>query len=69
MSRGKHVPVRTCVICRNRVHQNQLIRFVRDNDNNLIMDFKKIMPGRGGYVCNIHACMQSFIDRYMKKCI
>jgi len=67
MSRGKHIPVRTCVICRNRIYQNQLIRFVRNNDNTLIMDFKKKMPGRGVYVCNINACMKSFIDRYMKK--
>ncbi len=54
-------PVRSCVICRQRFAKKDLFRFVigKDaSDNELIPDNKKIMHGRGYYVCNNERCLE-----------
>jgi predicted RNA-binding protein YlxR (DUF448 family) len=53
----KHVPVRTCVICREREGKRALTRVVRTADG-VVVDPTGKMNGRGAYVCDKAACWQ-----------
>ncbi len=62
-STDKDYPVRSCVICRQRFAKKDLSRFVigkETSDDKLISDSKKIMPGRGYYVCGSDKCQDKF---------
>lgn len=55
----KHVPMRMCVACRKMYPQNELIRFVRDNETGEIkIDQNKKLFGRGAYICRKIECVQ-----------
>ncbi|WP_432738832.1 YlxR family protein [Maridesulfovibrio sp. FT414] len=62
-SSHKHVPTRSCVICRQRFAKEELLRFVIGkgaSDDELIPDDKKVMQGRGYYVCGDAKCLERF---------
>ncbi len=50
MARGKHVPIRMCVVCRRRRPKRELLRILRTPEG-FILDFSGKQPGRGAYVC------------------
>ncbi len=50
MGRGKHVPIRMCVVCRRRRPKHELLRILRTPEG-FILDFGGKQPGRGAYVC------------------
>ncbi len=50
MARGKHVPIRMCVVCRRRRPKHELLRILRTPEG-FILDFSGKQPGRGAYVC------------------
>ena len=50
-------PVRTCVGCRERAPQGSLLRFARQ-DGRPTADPRRRIPGRGGYVHPVSACVE-----------
>jgi predicted RNA-binding protein YlxR (DUF448 family) len=53
----KHVPVRTCVVCRERDGKRALVRLVR-TDEGVVVDPTGKMNGRGAYLCDKASCWQ-----------
>ncbi len=56
-----HVPIRTCVACRSKKDKKELIRFVLDKDNWVIMDEFQKEKGRGIYLCNDVSCREKIL--------
>ena len=52
---------RTCIGCRNKFNKNSLIRIVRTNNNDVIVDFKKTIEGRGAYICENIKCFDNMV--------
>lgn len=53
----KHVPTRTCVVCREKYGKRYLMRFVRTDDG-VFVDPTGKRTGRGAYVCGSEDCRQ-----------
>ena len=60
MSR-KHIPQRTCVICRIKQPKARLKRLVY-TDSGIQLDVQARMVGRGAYLCHQLACWQKATD-------
>ena len=56
--RNKHVPARTCVVCRETRPKRELTRLVHMPEGTLQVDPGGKMPGRGAYLCPKIACWQ-----------
>ena len=54
----KHVPQRTCVICRTRDAKRQLTRIVRTPEGRIELDPTGKLNGRGAYVCDTPGCWE-----------
>lgn len=54
---SKHIPRRMCVICRNMIDKNELIRLVYE-DTQLIIDRKQNILKRGTYICKNPECIE-----------
>jgi uncharacterized protein len=48
---GQRFPVRTCVACRARRAQSELLRLARGDTGALEVDSERRISGRGWYVC------------------
>jgi predicted RNA-binding protein YlxR (DUF448 family) len=53
-----HIPVRTCASCGARQNKQDLVRFVLDEQDRLILDQAFRMEGRGAYSCKRKECME-----------
>lgn len=51
MTKVRHVPQRSCVVCRQVRPKAELNRLVRDAEGRLAHDAGGRAPGRGAYVC------------------
>lgn len=59
MSRNKgHEPVRTCISCGSKHKKKDLIRFILDENNRVLLDKSMGGPGRGAYLCKDTTCLQ-----------
>lgn len=58
----KHVPQRTCVICRTKDAKRTLTRIVRTPDGRIEIDLTGKRSGRGAYVCDKHECWTRAAD-------
>ena len=47
----RHIPTRTCVICREKRQKNELLRIVKSPEGEIVFDVTGRMDGRGAYVC------------------
>ncbi len=56
-AKQKHVPQRTCVICRQKFDKRQLTRLVRTPEG-VFIDSSGKRDGRGAYVCDSLDCRQ-----------
>jgi predicted RNA-binding protein YlxR (DUF448 family) len=56
-------PQRTCLGCRQAKDKTQLIRFVRSPVGEILSDLKGRLPGRGTYLCNSRACIETAVSR------
>ncbi len=59
--RVKHVPKRTCIICRSTLAKRTLNRIVRSPDG-VVYDASGKLSGRGAYLCNNTNCWSRAID-------
>ena len=46
----KKIPMRTCVVTKEKYPKKELIRVVRDNENNVSVDITGKKNGRGAYL-------------------
>lgn len=54
--RPRHVPVRTCVACRQERGKRDLVRVVRAADGGVRIDPIGKVSGRGAYICQTADC-------------
>ena len=54
----KHVPIRTCVGCRQRRPKRELVRLVRRTDGVVVRDASGGAAGRGAYMCIEAVCLE-----------
>ncbi len=60
--RPKHVPVRTCVVCRQERGKRELVRIVRTPDETVRIDPTGKLAGRGAYLCRARACWEQALQ-------
>lgn len=46
----KKVPMRSCIVTREKFPKNELVRVVRTPDNNVVVDLTGKVNGRGAYL-------------------
>jgi predicted RNA-binding protein YlxR (DUF448 family) len=62
MNTNKHIPLRTCIACRQQKDKRQLVRLVRGNSGGIQIDTSGKQPGRGAYLCRQPQCWQSGLE-------
>ena len=60
--RRKHIPQRTCVVCRETNAKRTLTRIVRTTGEGVQMDLSGKKNGRGAYLCNQLSCWQNAVE-------
>ncbi len=60
---GRHVPLRTCIICGSKAPKRSLARIVAHAESGIVVDSTGRLPGRGTYVCADGSC----VDRGLKR--
>jgi uncharacterized protein len=59
--RHKHVPMRTCIVCRTKKDKRQLVRLVQ-TDTGVQVDPGGKMDGRGAYLCDQRSCWERAVN-------
>lgn len=59
--RRKHIPQRTCVVCRQQFDKRRLTRIVRTAEAGVVIDPTGKRNGRGAYVCDQIACWDKIV--------
>ena len=67
----KKIPMRTCVVTREKFPKGELIRVVRTPDNQIIIDLTGKANGRGAYLKNdrdviLKAQKTKILDRHLE---
>ena len=57
----KKQPERTCMGCNEKKDKNELIRIVKNKENELNIDKTGKMNGRGAYICDDINCLEKVI--------
>ena len=57
----KKIPQRTCMGCNEKKDKNELIRIVKNKNNEIHIDKIGKMDGRGAYICNDINCLEKVI--------
>lgn len=60
--RAKHVPVRTCVACREAGAKRGLTRIVRTPEGEVTIDPTGKLNGRGAYLCDKPGCWERAVS-------
>jgi len=55
----RKVPLRKCVGCQEMKPKGELIRVVRNKENETTVDFTGKKPGRGAYICKNIECFRT----------
>ena len=63
MARAKHIPLRSCAACGQRLAKGQLTRIVRGIDGKVQVDPTGKRAGRGTYLCGSQECWTSGLGR------
>lgn len=58
VGRLKHIPMRTCIACRNKRPKRDLIRVVRTPEARIEVDPRGKRSGRGAYLCADGQCLE-----------
>ena len=69
--RPKHVPLRTCVVCRSKEAKRGFVRIVRTPEGRVAIDPTGKANGRGAYLCSEPVCWRraisgNVLDRALK---
>jgi predicted RNA-binding protein YlxR (DUF448 family) len=57
----KKIPQRMCTGCMEMKIKKQLIRVVKNKEEDVSIDFTGKKPGRGAYICKNIACLEKAI--------
>ncbi len=57
----KSIPKRTCIGCNSQKEKKELIRIVKNKDEEIIIDKTGRAEGRGAYICNDIDCLNKAI--------
>ena len=57
----KSIPQRTCIGKKEKKDKKDLIRIVKDNQNNISIDKTGKANGRGAYICDNIQCLEKAI--------
>ena len=57
----KKIPQRTCMACNQKKDKNELIRIVKNKNNEINIDKSGKMAGRGAYICNDINCLEKVV--------
>jgi hypothetical protein len=63
MTKQKHIPQRTCIVCRETKNKRELIRVVRTPEGAVIVDPTGKANGRGAYVCRQSSCYEQGLKK------
>ncbi len=58
MVKQKKIPMRMCLGCQEMKPKRELIRVVKNKENEISIDFTGKKPGRGAYICRNLACFE-----------
>ena len=61
--RPRHVPIRTCIVCKQSKPKRELLRVVRTPDGHILMDATGKRSGRGAYLCARLSCWQDALKK------
>ena len=56
---SKHVPARSCAVCRVKSDKHDLIRLVKSPEGKIVIDISGKLQGRGTYICPDSECVAS----------
>ncbi len=60
--RKKHIPIRTCVVCREKRDKRQLVRIVLTATSGVLVDPTGKRNGRGAYLCDNQRCWNQTLN-------
>jgi predicted RNA-binding protein YlxR (DUF448 family) len=63
LRRPRHVPIRTCIACKQSKPKRELLRVVRTPDGHVLMDATGKRSGRGAYLCARLSCWQDALKK------
>jgi len=63
LSSSGHKPQRTCLGCRVVSDQDQVVRYVLSPDGEILVDYRRKLPGRGAYTCLDRSCITTAVRR------
>ncbi len=61
--RPKHIPMRTCIACKENKSKRELLRVVRTPDGHVSIDPTGKKSGRGAYLCARLVCWEQALKR------
>lgn len=56
-------PQRSCIACRKVLDQSVLVRYVLSPQGEVLVDYGRKLPGRGGYTCCHISCLETAVKR------
>lgn len=59
----KKIPLRTCVICREKQDKRDMKRIVCNKENEVFYDPTGKANGRGAYICQKDECLDAFLKQ------
>ena len=54
----KNIPQRSCAVCRTQKNKNELLRIVKNKENQIKVDENGKEQGRGAYICYSEECLE-----------
>jgi predicted RNA-binding protein YlxR (DUF448 family) len=60
----KHLPLRTCIACRESKPKRELLRIVRTPEGHVLIDPTGKKSGRGAYLCAKLSCWQKALKEH-----
>ena len=57
----RKLPQRSCIACRVKKDKKDLIRIVKNKENEISIDKTGKKPGRGAYICDSMSCLEKVI--------
>ena len=57
----KSIPQRTCMGCNEKKDKKELIRIVKNNQNEINIDKTGKLEGRGAYICDDIKCLEKVL--------
>ena len=59
--KNKKIPMRSCVVTREKLPKGELLRIVRTTDGTIVADETGKINGRGAYICACEECLNKAI--------